>query len=228
VKERPILFKGDMVRANLEGRKTETRRVCKGQRSLSNIYDFPVEKCPYGQVGDRLWVRETWWRKYWHGLVSQEDYYETSWIDEIGGYCATDEKPEGNYAKCPSIYMFRKYSRINMEITGISVERLQDITEEGALAEGVTRNMRTKFGYAAEESEETFNLTQARSTFHFLWNSINAKPKPKKSGKIISHYESYPWSEADRDKRDLIGKQIPHYCYPNPWVWVVKYKVVKS
>ncbi|OAM21655.1 hypothetical protein A7P89_07475 [Eikenella corrodens] len=155
MRERPILFSGPMVRAILEGRKTQTRRIVnpqpknrRGGRWMycyestnkkdegSFSYSWPDKngnccaergwesqityRCPYGQVGDRLWVREAW-----------------AVHPETGSllYRADDDALE-NIRWKPSIHMPRKHSRILLEMTSIKVERLQAISREDALAEG--------------------------------------------------------------------------------------------
>ena len=111
VKERPIIFSTDMVRAILEGKKTQTRRVMKPQPITEFYANTPLTKfCPYGQVGDRLWVRETW-QQIKAGIA-----YKASW----------DAVPEWKWRS--PIFMPRWASRITLEIIGIRVERLQEIT----------------------------------------------------------------------------------------------------
>jgi hypothetical protein len=149
IKERPILFSVPMVRAILEGRKTVTRRALNAQ-ALKNIgygvqlgecHELPSEGplhpnsigyytdfCPFGQLGDRLWVRET----FACGLCTDQPYayrathapedLEAGWHDPIKWK--------------PSIHMPRAACRILLEITDVRVERLQDISEEQAQAEG--------------------------------------------------------------------------------------------
>lgn len=153
--EKPILFSAQMVRAILEGRKTQTRRVIKPQpeadldpSTVVAAWDagFIDEKCQYGKTGDHLWVCENFWIDKKTG--------------EILGYCADDE---GKYSKnktvekMPSVYMSRSESRITLEITDIRVERLQDISEEDALAEGF-----------ASDGDES-----AKIWYSMLWDKIN-------------------------------------------------------
>lgn len=158
--ERPILFQGEMVRAILDDRKTMTRRVIKPQpkygdnppTKITNMMPGFVDgvgishKSPYGDVGDKLWVRETW---HQHEKDSDVCYRAT----EI---CI------GFAPWRPSIFMPRWASRITLEITSIRVERIQDITEADAIAEGIKYN-------------PDGNAAYHRWTFSNLWDSINAK-----------------------------------------------------
>ena len=145
MKERPILMSAPMVNALLSNAKTQTRRTIKPQPEYSESVGFIwkgkaygvgiseqeqsarkylAEKCPYGEVGDRLWVRETCWINEDEHLVS---------------YRADGEFPDhmkGEKWK-PSIFMPRWASRITLEITDIRVQRLEDISNDDAKAEGV-------------------------------------------------------------------------------------------
>ena len=139
MKERPILFRGPMVRAILEGRKTQTRRVVKdtglyaieerfhGKETADREKHNLATQCKYGISGDHLWVKETHQAHPIYGSpVYKADYQ-------------TDNNPvkiEG-WPWRPSIFMPRKSSRITLEITDVRVERLQDISEEDAMSEGV-------------------------------------------------------------------------------------------
>lgn len=116
--------------------------------------DLIGEYCPYGQPGDRLWVRETW----------AEDGSRYT-------YRATNETWAWHWA--PSIFMPRAASRITLEITDVRVERVQDISEEDARAEGVTRELRGPRTYPdrhAARSHETY-----RDAYMRLWDALNAK-----------------------------------------------------
>lgn len=119
MKMRPILFSGEMVRAILEGRKTQTRRVVKPQPAY--VIDS-VWVCPYGRPGDGLWVRETWAPNSQAGVFS----YAADW--------AAGVKHVSRWR--PSIHMPRAASRISLEVVGVRVERLREISEADALAEG--------------------------------------------------------------------------------------------
>ena len=133
MKERPIPFNSEMVRAILDGRKTMTRRLIKPQ-SVSGIVfkDELVEKCRYGQPGDRLWVRETW------GIYSggeDGDLIPGTIPSSSLVYRATDDMGDLKGWK-PSLFMPRWASRITLEIVDVRVERLQDIRESQARKEG--------------------------------------------------------------------------------------------
>ena len=180
--ERPILFSAEMVRAILDGRKTATRRVVKPQpaddiapakfpsgeiawkSSLRHAHgNTTAHFCPYGKPGDLLWVRETWAAiRCW-----EDGHIETpkSIPKDLGAWnvaFAADEHPEHvedrGWSWKPSIHMPRWASRITLEVTGIRVERVRDISEEDAHAEGF------------DGSEYT-----AVTWFRNLWDSINAK-----------------------------------------------------
>lgn len=164
MKERPILFSTEMVKAILDCRKTMTRRVVKPQSLFEGkdgiITRYPnQEGCPYGQVGDRLWVRETFCYKRdpITAITSDNEFWyratnpEVIKIDDDGSHAF---RKDGWSASpwLPSIHMPRKASRITLEITNIRVERVQDITAGDTVKEGVTG-----------------------MSFQPLWDSINAK-----------------------------------------------------
>lgn len=182
IRERPIIFSAPMVRAIIDGCKTMTRRVVKPQPILL-VDGIPIEhvkgkkkskfraiqkqSCPYGQPGNRLWVRET----YCVGYEYQPGHftaipYQGCEKRRRAFYRATDDdaKDDPKRPWKPSIHMPRWASRITLELTGVRVERLQDINEEDAMAEGV--NWKDYAGLA--------NKT-ARKLFIDLWDSINAK-----------------------------------------------------
>lgn len=165
MKERPILFSGEMVRAILDGRKTQTRRVLTGDfdgdfdRDGWPLVTWPSTGCltratpRYGGPGDRLWVRETW------GVDAPLDDVRRAYEDVTGGslgasvYYRADRVHENTGLTWkPSIHMPRWASRIILEITNIRVERVQDISQTDVMAEG----------------------TQGKRSFANLWDSINA------------------------------------------------------
>lgn len=214
IKERPILFSGPMVRAILEGRKTQTRRVVKPQPDYVNslgVPFFPNGKgpvdyrlCPYGKPGDQLWVREKFEvvRETCGYEVAEYDYFQ--WEEEIYGppqealkdkcprggeralilYAADEEEPVWRWK--PSIYMPRWASRLTLEVTGVRVERLQEISNEDALAEGVLGDeCLTGKPYFADQPLPCMCYAN-------LWESING----------------------------------PGSWDANPWVWVVEFRKI--
>jgi len=243
MKERPILFNGPMVRAILDGSKTQTRRIMKPQpeptpadypgpaghwwpsnivqsmvhveQELQNKHGswsgFCPDVCPHGRIGDRMWVRETWgvvsndwdddgnlvdWTpdrpatpisemRFGQGYYSGHAIYAADGSYEWAG--DDDGGSEPRSAWHPSIHMPRAASRILLEITGVRVERLQDIREADARAEGVTIEDRHMGGYCAGEF-----LPPSIRAYRDLWESINGAGS---------------WDA-------------------NPWVWVVEFKRV--
>jgi len=138
--EKPILFSAPMVRAIIEGRKTQTRRVIKPQpekdldpMTVIAAWDagFIDVKCPYGRTGDHLWVREQWQTYKEFDKVRPRDISNQAPVQYPATYDGWDSK------KRPSIFMPRWASRITLEITNVRVERLQDISEDDAWAEGL-------------------------------------------------------------------------------------------
>lgn len=158
MKERPILFSAPMVRSILSGAKTQTRRVFKlprgcswfaahGGESAGMVQDddgpawwhVDEQRCPYGQPGDRLWVRETWreWSDAaWH-YAADGTVLPRHRDSELSGVIAQRAPfTWESYRWRPSIHMPRWASRILLEITDVRVERLQDISRGDAMAEG--------------------------------------------------------------------------------------------
>lgn len=175
MKERPIIFNTEMVKAILDGRKTVTRRPVEPQPFkyengktvkfdrkkgmgciVSHDGSVPLgwirEMCPFAQIGDRLYVRET--ALYWYGLVNGKPE-----ISHVAAFKADGYELEGKESWTPSIHMPKKYARIWLEITDIRVERVQDITEEQAEKEG-TRPLSPSW------------TDQPRTWFMRTWNSI--------------------------------------------------------
>lgn len=225
MKERPILFSGAMVRSILNGSKSQTRRVVKPQPApdqqprtvigssgfvyvMDNAPLLPYPEvrrvrwdCPYGQPGDRLWVRETWQGPllqefeidadpYWHYASHLHQYQNPEHCEY-----AADGGPKPEYTDAddvmrqgwrPSIHMPRWASRITLEVTGVRVERLQDISEADAQAEGWTRRPEVS-------TDPQVHKEAARDWFMDLWESING----------------------------------PGSWGVNPWVWVVEFRSVE-
>lgn len=206
-----------MVRATLESRKTMTRRICKkvqlpmkddkpafavcparesGWIAWFGIPDPNIEEfakkayihgfpCPYGQPGDRLWVRETWQVEFHSGFHDIRYLADNHLWDP--GTLYLHLKNRECWKKRPSIFMPRWASRITLEITGIKVERLQDISEEDAKAEGLE-----PYGdkYFAIPETENYS-TNPRKAFSLLWEFINGKEA----------WEKNPWIWAISFKR---------------------------
>lgn len=190
MKERPILFSSEMVNAILHGTantkaKTQTRRT-KGLEKINHNPDewefaelcgtaetplFLMElksmeflprntavSCPYGEKGDRLWVRETW--------ATLDHGYYVIYKADLDDWSHMDSDPEHKWK--PAIHMTRKASRITLEIQDIRVQRLQDITDADAIAEGVAaRNYSAKEGYL--ELWDSIHGKDAHTLNPFVW-----------------------------------------------------------
>jgi hypothetical protein len=212
-RERPILFSGPMVRAILDGRKTQTRRVVKpqptehpgmncrrlmfydrkGRECLDESFDPPhplgslaATLCPYGAPGDRLWVRET---------LKANDNGEWYYAADNTPIQFTQDDPRFSQSimwahhkdeadTCVSIHMPRFLSRLTLEVVNVRVQRLNEITPADAIAEGIPP--------AANSQTIDCDTANPVHGFRSLWDSINAKRAP--------------WAG-------------------NPWVWVVEFRV---
>lgn len=273
MKERPILFSAPMVRALLDGTKTQTRRVVKppgGYRwldlaagTMTNTGGHKMHRydltAPYGQPGDRLWVRETFycdnafypngvgvnclWREV-DGqrvavpveeqraeMLAEDMYYRADGDPEF-------ECPEGPTPWRPSIHMPRWASRIDLEITDVRMERLQDISESDAIAEGIERNWSGELsigpnGYGSEgwvpdcgwrhylNSMDGDPAYTPEESYRSLWDSINeasrpvlpANPDSKRYARVKARLEKHP----DTSSWDS-----------NPWVWVVSFRRIRK
>ncbi|GAA5231797.1 hypothetical protein FOZ76_14645 [Verticiella sediminum] len=178
-RERGILFSASMVRALLAGTKTQTRRALRHQVCDPGIFrmagpghceivnehgvSIPGFACPYGQPGDRLWVREA------HALDGERVFYRAGHVEALGSGPRVDVRWR------PSIHMPRWASRITLEVTGVRVERLQSIGEADALAEGIQRPEAIRDVDVWEGAERAlFNgLNQPVAQYRRLWDSIN-------------------------------------------------------
>ena len=217
MKERPVIFNGEMVRAILAGRKTQTRRVMKVQppEGWWPLNSFGVEDpiartytkavvdrhgymqagpqvfgvadetwgavSPFGQQGDRLWVRETH-REVGYSECGCSDHCEC----KKGGYAYRADGFDGEEKWTPSIHMPRSACRLLLEITDVRVERLNDINEQDAIAEGMDDGS-SPAAIAAGWFEKPSRA------FRRLWERI---------------YGQESWDS-------------------NPWVWVVEFKQVQ-
>lgn len=201
MRERGILFSAPMVRALLAGTKTQTRRIVKPPIGGINW----GKRCPYGQPGDRLWVREKW------APVTATAYRMSDGVQQTVN--PNDEDTAAIYAAGwdrsgpgrwrPSIHMPRWASRITLEVTGVRVERLQEISPADACAEGAAEILDRphadplrsaaydKFGVTLNDGERYAGSVAAYAA---LWESING----------------------------------PGSWDANPWVWVVEFKRVDA
>jgi hypothetical protein len=213
--DRPILFSDPMVRALLDGSKTQTRRIVKPWSSkpsnaavpadVAYLPDFTCYRstCPYGQPGDRLWVRETffaygrWETRYsekkgrdeWHfvDMTLECDRAYQYAADNPDVPLAKGRGPLPGWHKRPAIFMPRAASRAAPEIVSVRVERLSDCSNGDAIAEGVALlNGRFTFNGGMHESRVAIDA------YRTLWESINGAGS---------------WDA-------------------NPWVWVIEFKRV--
>ncbi|WP_447988304.1 hypothetical protein [Achromobacter spanius] len=195
VEERPILFNGPMVRAILAGNKAQTRRT-RGLEYFSRPENDPngwwcarvadghaymvykqspherAVRCPYGQTGDRLWVRETWQHaNYPFGPYQDHTpvLYRANYLDDAHGPDG-ELSAEGRYREWrPSIHMPRTACRLVLEITAVRVKRLQAIGDSDALAEGVGLNASSVGVVMTTPTGESM----PRLMFRALWEQIN-------------------------------------------------------
>lgn len=172
MKERPILFSAPMVRALLNCTKSQTRRVVKPQPTIPEIGREWIPsagcRCPYGQPGDRLWVREAWRTEASYDAIKpsllpvglRDTLAVPFWYDAdlCGNTSGTPGLQPGKYR--PGMFMPREASRILLEIVGVRVERLQDINEWDAIDEGVGGDVKVAPCFAVER-------------YRALWESIN-------------------------------------------------------
>jgi hypothetical protein len=186
MKERPILFSAPMVRALLNGTKTQTRRMVKPQPDYVNSLGIPFwpdgkgpvdyRLCPYGQAGDRLWVRETWAPD---ADIPNGTIYRA---DPGGDYQDTSD----GFKWHPSIHMHRWRSRITLEIADVRVERLQDINGQDSIAEGIKRHITGLEGCTISTFQDYLTGATdraARQSYQTLWESINGP----------GSWETNPW-----------------------------------
>ncbi|WP_368755168.1 hypothetical protein [Klebsiella oxytoca] len=199
MKERGMIFNGKMVRAILDGRKTQTRRTVKplpDEDGLAKVINGPwVDtsernyRCPFGDVGDRIWVRETWAEA---GASAPDlKLYRANYPEHVPSHY--ENVPPANEIRwTPSIHMPRWASRILLEIIDVRVERLNAISEHDAQAEGVAK-LRGGFWQHYQPGWTQHQLS-ARGSFVTLWKSI---------------YGEESWNS-------------------NPWVWVIEFKRVEG
>lgn len=215
MRERPIIFSGEEVRAILEGRKTQTRRVLRKQPQeicywQPNIYselgwyaDYGeghiLIKCPYGKIGSVLWVRETLRIKHNYSAPHYITYVaDCTPVTIKNPYSNLNVRPYWTWKKdmLSSIHMPRWASRILLEITAIRVERVQDITEKDAKNEGIGGKDTIT---VSPDTTPTY-----RKAFEIYWDNMYSG---RWKNKI--HRGGFQWDN-------------------NPWVWVIGFKVIKG
>ncbi len=205
---KPILFSTEMVRAILDGRKTQTRRVIAG--TPDNTYrmdtddgkewfayygvggegwlaDLSIPVKPRYRTGDALWVRETWCNINRPGIAP--DYYYLADARNCEDYDPSEWKWR------PSIFMPKEACRLFLRVTGVHAERVQDITEEDAGSEGVSWTDEACYNngwHPTMSDPDSGGQPILQEGFHALWDSINAK-------------RGYGWDK-------------------NPWVWVYTFE----
>lgn len=219
--EHPILFSGGMVRAILEGRKTQTRRVAKlnaaGRVQLKGKQWHPedaeaVQACPYGVAGDRLWVREMF------ASTAQAGEGSPWWV-----YRATDadwETMEG-WRWSPCIHMKRVASRLSLAVSQVRLERLQAITEADAVAEGVEPSYSTGYYDVICEGGTGFSVVEG------FVGGVPKVGQRDSQGRLITHVQHVPARllESARDNFRLlwIVLQGAESWEANPLVWAITF-----
>ncbi|EKT4325785.1 TPA: hypothetical protein NQS76_000080 [Klebsiella pneumoniae] len=207
MKERGMIFNGEMVRALLDGRKTQTRRPIKwkqtrfteiGEREDGSKWPWSEDAehacdfwhpCPFGAVGDRIWVRETWAEA---GASAPDlKLYRANYPEHVPSIYE-NVPPTEEIRWTPSIHMPRTASRILLEITGVRVERLNSIHDVDAMREGI-QNL-TTCSHADFGILGVVNAQHPVRAFQLLWESI---------------YGADSWRA-------------------NPWVWVIEFKRVEG
>jgi hypothetical protein len=220
MKERPILFRGELVRAILDGRKTQTRRPVKpgwipiveeclrlnGKWVFSTMeYDLTT---PFGEPGDRLWVRETWADICHSGdaechCEDRVPFHRVEYRADTGNPRPGDwpEPTKHEFQDAPpwrpSIHMPRWASRITLEITGVRIERIQEISEADCWREGIERSSESP----SQASTVFSDYASPRRAFNLLWDGTYA---PNRRGECPGG-GSFCWAA-------------------NPWVWVIEYR----
>ncbi len=243
MKERPILFSTEIIKAILDGRKTMTRRVVKLPVASSlgewepielggagtykdKSHTKPADKltcmwhtrsgkticCAYGQVGDRLWVRETW--SPWADKMSQiavhaEDQpclYRADYRED----CKTPLDIGGDYHWHSARFMFKKDTRLWLEITNIRVERVQDITGKDVISEGVQYPV-------TQERHPVLRLTGKHPPCAYLPPGLLKDIKVTEDMWLKAHFAGL-WDDLNYDRG--------YSWESNPWVWVIEFKRV--
>ena len=218
MKETGLMFKAHLVRAILEGRKTQTRRVAKPVKhpDLGNLYtpgalamgrepQHVIDRaCPLGQPGDRIYVRETFSQHpEWGQLAFRADGEE---FEDADGWLW---EPKWK----PAIHMPKALARIWLEVTGVRVERLQDISESDAQAEGCSIECMTPTG------DDSGSAIYGPGGFAALWGSTTGRPELPANTNSKRYARVKHWLDTRLDTNGWDA---------NPWVWVVDFKVLST
>lgn len=195
--------------------------------------DYSYSRCQQGKIGDELWIKETW-----RTLKTMDDLKPTELPEESPIQYAADmhhtyepsEDPHRIWGRWrPSIFMRKIFSRTSVIITGTGVERIQDITPKGALAEGICEVSKDgivkKYCVFDRLDHSSTPWSQMPSdpitAFQQLWDSINSKPRPVKTNGKLTHYVSYPWESGDRI---VEYRGFPWYVFGNAYVWKIRFE----
>lgn len=229
---------------------------------------FAKAASPYGRPGDRLWVRESWGYfdpdgtgedydrdhndegkagpcgTYCDEMLQEGNPLRDYWRRRIAYAATWQDKPYGSGVPGPkrwrpSIHMPRWASRITLEVTGVRVERLQDISEADAIAEGIHKPVGSQFWHSNDlahlwDGGGGLPGDTPQRAYRSLWNSINLPPSPVQErigGKLVTvAYVSYPWSMEDFEQAHPgvaaagLYRGKPLTITPNPWVWVISFR----
>lgn len=182
----------------------EFNRAAFGKGSFDKLLDAKITdrlKALY-MPGNILYVRETWMIQSIKNYEKNIKFlYKAEPNPKLNEVNVSDKRYEELLKyECkngwqPSLFMPKEAARIFLKVKDVRVERLQDITEDGCLDEGMSQKLRTQLGYASEESQERFNLIQAKDTFRKVWRSTLKKYQ----------IDQYGWAA-------------------NPWVWVIEFE----
>ena len=225
MKQRPIIFNTEMVRAILDGRKTQTRRMFKAQPhddwapfsknaewytptvidkhgfyqpANDEVFGVSDEDCafvsPFGTLGDQLWVREAMTKAHWPDL-----HYVCGGLTAGTGDEDFDYRGAEYRGFIPSIHMPRWAARILLEVTAVRVERLNDISEQDAKAEGLQY-----------------------SSVYQQWGGVEKHSSHK------PHSPHWRWYKNPQHAFKSLWNSIYENWDANPWVWVVEFKVIST
>lgn len=176
--DKPIPFSSPMVRAILDGQKTMTRRIVHADivADMGSDASRVLYRCPYGQPGDYLWVRESWAQRLDLDRLNGTQLYASGvrnawyWADGPGKCCNTGCAGAAGRVRAAR-FMPRWASRLTLRITDVRVERVQEISQQDAIAEGCE----SPLAGTELESLPGDYVADERTSFAILWNSLNAK-----------------------------------------------------